>query len=190
MGNILPRHQRLRIRSFPRTISTLLWTSWVPHTGGMLRDPVPGTDGTLRYRYRAGADQIPRRHPPAGCWTTCWTRGSRSKMSTLSCSRISTATRRMEPVGGQGAQLPESSVSRAPRRLGVLQQDGKHESADAAGDPASEPRPDGTDIRRNDDHVGTTYPTPGHTPGHTGILISSNGQRAIVTATSRTTPPR
>src|SRR3990172_9198560 len=111
-------------------------------------------------------------------------------MSTLSCSRISTATRRMEPVGGQGAQLPESSVSRAPRRLGVLQQDGKHESADAAGDPASEPRPDGTDIRRNDDHVGTTYPTPGHTPGHTSILISSNGQRAIVTATSRTTPPR
>jgi glyoxylase-like metal-dependent hydrolase (beta-lactamase superfamily II) len=27
----------------------------------------------------------------------------------------------------------------------------------------------------------TTYPTPGHTPGHTSLLISSNGERAIVT---------
>ncbi|HEV8575210.1 MAG TPA: MBL fold metallo-hydrolase [Dehalococcoidia bacterium] len=27
----------------------------------------------------------------------------------------------------------------------------------------------------------TTYPTPGHTPGHTSLLISSSGERAIVT---------
>jgi glyoxylase-like metal-dependent hydrolase (beta-lactamase superfamily II) len=27
----------------------------------------------------------------------------------------------------------------------------------------------------------TTYPTPGHTPGHTGLLISSSGERAIIT---------
>jgi glyoxylase-like metal-dependent hydrolase (beta-lactamase superfamily II) len=27
----------------------------------------------------------------------------------------------------------------------------------------------------------TTYPTPGHTPGHTSLLISSNGEKAIVT---------
>ena len=27
----------------------------------------------------------------------------------------------------------------------------------------------------------TTYPTPGHTPGHTSLLISSAGERAIIT---------
>jgi glyoxylase-like metal-dependent hydrolase (beta-lactamase superfamily II) len=27
----------------------------------------------------------------------------------------------------------------------------------------------------------TTYPTPGHTPGHTSIMISSSGEKAIVT---------
>ena len=27
----------------------------------------------------------------------------------------------------------------------------------------------------------TTYPTPGHTPGHTSLLISSSGERAIIT---------
>ena len=27
----------------------------------------------------------------------------------------------------------------------------------------------------------TTYPTPGHTPGHTSLLVSSNGEKAIVT---------
>lgn len=27
----------------------------------------------------------------------------------------------------------------------------------------------------------TTYPTPGHTPGHTSLLISSGGERAIIT---------
>jgi glyoxylase-like metal-dependent hydrolase (beta-lactamase superfamily II) len=27
----------------------------------------------------------------------------------------------------------------------------------------------------------TTYPTPGHTPGHTSLLITSNGERAIIT---------
>jgi len=27
----------------------------------------------------------------------------------------------------------------------------------------------------------TTYPTPGHTPGHTSLLITSNGEKAIIT---------
>ena len=27
----------------------------------------------------------------------------------------------------------------------------------------------------------TTYPTPGHTPGHTSIIVSSAGERAIIT---------
>jgi glyoxylase-like metal-dependent hydrolase (beta-lactamase superfamily II) len=27
----------------------------------------------------------------------------------------------------------------------------------------------------------STYPTPGHTPGHTSLLVSSAGERAIIT---------
>lgn len=34
----------------------------------------------------------------------------------------------------------------------------------------------------------TTLPTPGHTPGHTSILISSNGEKGIITGDATHTP--
>src|SRR3990172_126697 len=182
MGNILPRNQRLRIRSFPRTISTLLWTSWVPHTGGMLRDPVPGTDGTLRYRYRAGADQIPRRHPrpaagrhagqghPARRCRHCRVHASprRHAVWNLSADRAPNFPKARFLVPQDDWEFFSKMANTNPQMQQVtpLQNLGLMELISGETPITSEV---------------TTYPTPGHTPGHTSILISSNGQRAIVT---------
>lgn len=182
MGNILPRHQRLRIRSFPRTISTLLWTSWVPHTGACYAIQSQGQTvlcdtgigpGPIKFlggiRGRLLDDMRDKGIPLEDVDTVVFTHLHGDHVGwNLSADRAPNFPKARFLVPQDDWEFFSKMANTNPQMQQVtpLQNLGLMELISGETTITSEV---------------TTYPTPGHTPGHTSILISSNGQRAIVT---------